>query len=195
MASARHKLPAVMTVEEFIAWPGDGKGGRYQLVDGEVRAMSPATTTHGRIQSNLARIIGNHLHGSRCAVMTEPAVAVRVRSSINLRVPDLGVTCAPDRPGEVALTDPLLLIEILSPGNSKDTWENVWAYTTIPSVQEIVIVHAASIRAELLRRLPDKSWPEKPDDLGAGDTLKLDSIGLDVALSEAYAKTYLADGT
>ena len=37
MTSARQKIPSVMTADEFIAWPGDGVGGRYQLVDGELR--------------------------------------------------------------------------------------------------------------------------------------------------------------
>jgi hypothetical protein len=34
---------------------------------------------------------------------------------------------------ESALTDPVLLIEILSPSNQAETWANVWAYATIPS--------------------------------------------------------------
>ena len=41
------------------------------------------------------------------------------------------------------MADPILLIELLSPGNAKDTRDNVWAYTTISSVREIVIVHTA----------------------------------------------------
>jgi len=33
-----------MTLDEFIIWTG-GDGGRWQLVDGEPRAMSPAAAT------------------------------------------------------------------------------------------------------------------------------------------------------
>lgn len=117
MPRLARSVPQSMTVDEFIAWPGDGQGGRYQLVDGEVRAMSPATATHGTIQGNLARLVGNYLEGvaNRCRIVTEPAVEVRLRARNNLRVPDLGVSCAPDHPGEVALADPILLIEMLSP--------------------------------------------------------------------------------
>ena len=39
--------PSRMTVAEFLDWPGDGSGRRYELVDGEPRAEAPASTIHG----------------------------------------------------------------------------------------------------------------------------------------------------
>jgi Uma2 family endonuclease len=116
MPNTLRKPPPSMTVADFLAWPGDGTGRKFQLVDGEVRAMSPSSTTHGRIQSSLARLIGNNLsaRGSPCDVITEPGVATRVHASTNVRVPDLGVTCTPDTAGERLIPDPVLLIEILS---------------------------------------------------------------------------------
>jgi hypothetical protein len=60
-----------------------------------------------------------------CAV-TEPAIAPRVRSRSNLRVPDLAVTGSPVESGQLALPDPLLIVEILSPTNEAETWDNVW---------------------------------------------------------------------
>ena len=50
----RRRLPHHMTVDEFIAWVGDG---RWQLVDGEPRAMAPANATHGIIQARLALLV------------------------------------------------------------------------------------------------------------------------------------------
>jgi Uma2 family endonuclease len=195
MSSARRKrapAPAPMTVDEFIAWD-DGRGGKYQLVDGEVRAMSPASTTHGRIQATISGLIRNHLDvpGGRCGVLTEPAVQTRIRARSNLRVPDLGVSCTPDAAGQIALPDPILLIEIMSPGNKKDTWDNVWAYTTIPSVREIAIIQSTRIEALLLCRQADGSWPADPELIGAEAALVLSSIGLSMPLASAYAKTYL----
>ncbi len=37
----RKPLP-YMTADDFLAWPGDGTGRAFQLVDGEVRPVSPA---------------------------------------------------------------------------------------------------------------------------------------------------------
>jgi Uma2 family endonuclease len=115
-----------------------------------------------------------------------------VRANVNMRVPDLGVTCTPDAPGQQTLPDPIVLIEILSPGNASDTWDNVWSYTTIPSVREIAVVHSTRVLVELLRRGADGSWPAEPEEIGPGDTLRFDSVGFACALADVYAQTHLA---
>jgi Uma2 family endonuclease len=80
-----------MTVEEFLDWPGDGSRQKFELVDGELRAMAPANISHGIIQANLAGILRSHLIGSRCYVVV--GVIPRLRSEANMRVPDLAVSC------------------------------------------------------------------------------------------------------
>jgi Uma2 family endonuclease len=194
MHNALRKLPQNMTVAEFLDWPGDGSGRTFQLVDGELRAMSPGSATHGTIQANLCGLVRNALVASDSGlrVVTEPGVNTRIRSHINMRVPDLGVTRTADAPGQQALPDPIALIEVLSPGNAADTWDNVWAYTTIPSVREIVVVHSTRVLAEVLRRGADGHWPEEPEEIGADDALRLESIGVKFALREVYAQTHLA---
>jgi Uma2 family endonuclease len=156
--------------------------------------MSPGSATHGTIQANLCRLIGNALvsSGPSCRIVTEPGVNTRIRSHINMRVPDLGVTRTADAAGQQALPDPIALIEVLSPGNAADTWDNVWAYTTIPSVREIAVVHSTRVLAEVLRRGADGHWPAEPEEIGAGDMLRLESIGVTFPLREAYAQTHLA---
>lgn len=190
MTAARQLPPARMTTAEFIAWPHE----RYQLVDGEPRAMAPASAVHGRIQARLARRIDEHLDatGNPCRVFTEPAIVPHVRADTNLRVPELAVTCTRIESGQVALPDPVLLVEILSPGNEVDTRANVWAYATIPSVREIVVLSSWQVAAELLRRSSGGDWPTAPTSLGWDDTLQLDSIGLSCRLADLYEGTPLA---
>ena len=101
--------------------------------------------------------------------------------------------CADDAPGQDALPDPIALIEILSPGNTQDTWDNVWAYTTIPSVREIALVHSTRVLAVLLRRGVDGHWPAVPVEIGNGDTLRLESIGFACPLRDAHAQTHLRE--
>jgi hypothetical protein len=43
--------------------------------------------------------------------------------------------------------DPVPLIEIQSPGNQAQTWSNVWAYTSITSVMEILVLHSMRVTA------------------------------------------------
>ena len=95
-------------------------------------------------------------------------------------------------PGQQILPDPILLIEILSPGNASDTWDNVWSYTTIPSVREIVVVHSTRLFAELLRRQADGNWPAEPLEIGPDGALRLESIGFACPLIDVYAQTHLA---
>ena len=194
MPSAREKIPEPMTVADFLAWSGDQSGRKYQLVDGELTAMSPGSATHGTIQMTLGRLIGNSLveRTSQCRVVSEPPVATRIRANVNLRVPDLGVTCVPDAPGQQTLPDPIVLIEVLSPGNASDTWDNVWSYTTIPSVREIVVVHSTRILAEVLRRDAEGNWPAEPEEVGPEGELRLESVGFSCAMTAVYAQTHLA---
>jgi Uma2 family endonuclease len=111
-----------------------------------------------------------------------------------MRVPDLAVTCSPSLPGDHALRDPVLLIEILSPSNRAETWTNVWSYTTIPSVREILVLHSTSIGADLLRRGSDGTWPERPQAIEQDD-LTLDSIGYTGPIAVFYRSTWLNEAT
>jgi Uma2 family endonuclease len=183
-----------MTVAEFLDWPGDGSGRRFQLVDGELRPMSPGSPTHGTVQSTLNALVFHHLaaSGGPCRVVTDPGVITARHPQINMRVTDLGITCTPDAPDHRALPDPVVLVEILSPSNATDTWDNVWAYTTVPSVREVVVVHSTRVKAELLRRGADGGWPVQPDEIGADGTLRLESIDFACPLRAAYVQTHLA---
>ena len=72
------------------------------------------------------------------------------------------------------MQDPVVLIEILSPSNARETRANVWAYTSIPSVAEIVLIRSTSIAAEVLRRQSDGSWPGEPQYIDAEGELVLE---------------------
>ena len=87
--------------------------------------------------------------------------------------------------------DPILLIEILSPSNEAQTRANIWAYTTIPSVREILAIHSTRIEAELLRRSTDGSWPEEPDIVTGTDILSLTTIEFSINLAMFYRTTAL----
>lgn len=182
---------AHMTVTEFLAWPADPTGRTWQLIDGEPVAMAPASQTHGAIQSEVAALLRNHLNaqGGRHRVITAPGLVPPVRTDWNVRVPDLAVTCSPDDPTARLLADPVLIVEILSPSNEGETWANVWAYTTIPSVREILVLRSLERGGELLRRGADGIWPQRGIAVGPDDTVTLDSIAGSFALAAFYATT------
>lgn len=194
MVATARKLPELMTVAEFLTWPGDGTGRIYELVDGELRAQDPASDAHGTIDGNLIAIVHRHLreHRPHCRVVGQAGIAPRLRANWNYRVPEFAVTCAPNRADVHMTPEPVLLVEVLSPSNRRETWSNVPLYASVPSVQEILLVDSEEIGAELLRRGEDGNWPSDPGKIGPSETIRLQSIALDIPMAEVYAGTHLA---
>lgn len=190
--SALPKVSHAMTVEEFLLWE-EPSPGRWQLVDGEPVGMAPASRTHGAIQAELSRMIANGLaeRGMPCSVIVAPGIVPHVRSKTNVRIPDLGVVCGGYQTEQAVLTEPVLLIEILSPSNESQPRANVWSYTTIPSVKEIALFPTASMGAELWRRGADGNWPTEPETIEAG-AVRFESIGVEFPLTAAYRTTLLS---
>lgn len=175
-----------LTVERFLDWCQDD-GQRWQLIDGEPAAMPLCPIVHGLLHAEASARLANHLlaRGSLGVAVAFPGVVPHVRAERNLRIADIGVTFAPAEPDAIAIPAPVLLVEILSPGNARDSWANVWAYTTIPSVQEILVLHTKEIRAELLRRQPDGIWPANTLEITEGE-LVLDSLGFAAPVAALY---------
>ena len=187
--SASAKLEDGMSIADFMSWePGDGL--KYQLVDGVTVAMAPAGRTHAAIQGQTVYALSAHFNdnGSLCSVLPEAGVTLTAGTRENVRIPDLLVTCTP--PGEIEerlISDPRVTIEILSPSNAVKTWTNVWAYTTIESVLEILVLQTDAITGHLLRRAADRSWPLTP--MRVGEQLELQSIGFSTPLAFLYRTT------
>jgi Uma2 family endonuclease len=100
-------------------------------------------------------------------------------------VADLAVTCSPYRRGEQLVKDPVLIVEILSPGTERhDRRIKVPVYRTIKSVREILLIDAESVYAEILRREGDRWITELVQ--GRDATLRLSSVDLQIAMAELY---------
>ena len=188
------RLDPPMTVEEFQDWvPEPGlEGWRWQLIDGTPVGMAPTSNAHGAIQSRASTIIDMHLQQlGRCIVLTTPGVIPKKRSKINQLVPDLGISCADQPMTDNTIREPILLVEILSPSNEGITRGNVYAYQTIPSVQEILVLNSRTIAGTLHRRDGQGEWPDDPDELDAQGRVDLRCIDLKVALAAFYGSSGL----
>ena len=194
MVILQPRMSPLMTVADFVDWPGDGPNTRYELVDGVLRTIPLTSDTHNHIAGNLMDLMASQLKLTRPGWrgVARPGIQPNLRAIWNFRVPDFCVACGPSRPGQFVTQDPILIAEVLSPGNSQDTYENVRAYATLSSVKEILVVYSTSMKAELLRRDASGAWPANPDMIEAGSTIALETIGGTIALAECYAGTYLA---
>jgi Uma2 family endonuclease len=193
-AALRQPVLGRMTADEFMAWPGDGSGRPCQLVGGELVAMAPPSEAHARIHGRIAAVLGSHLERERpeCSLAIGPGVAPPLWTAYNVRIPDIAVTCTPHQPGRQHVESPVLVAQILSPSNERETRLNVWAFASIPSVCEILLVRSVEIGAELLRRGADGGWPEKPETISCEEVVELRTIGGLFPLARFYAGTALA---
>lgn len=186
----------LVSAEEFLSWPEDDNGVRWELVDGEPIAMAPPSARHAAIQGVLAGLLFNSLRAaeSPCRVLVGPGVQPREQRATNVRIPDIAIECAPPSDEQITPT-PTLVVEVLSPGNERKTRRNVWVYKTLPSVREILLLYGWRCEGELLRRRPDSTWPDFPEPLGPTSVLTLETAHLSVPFREAYATSGLLEAT
>jgi Uma2 family endonuclease len=182
-----------MTLAEFLRWE-DGTDTRYELLDGMAVAMAPPAIAHGMLALRLgARIDAALRSRPPCFGQSEAGIARPDRND-TCYIADLAVTCTPPERGQQLLRDPLLIVEILSPGTALyDRQTKVSDYRRIASVEEILLIDSTSIFAEVLRREGNRWITEIVR--GPQATLALASIGLAAAMSDLYEGIDLPDPT
>ena len=180
-----------MTLAEFLRWE-DGTDTRYELLAGFPVAMAPPAVAHGILALRLGSRIDAALRSRPpCFGQSEAGIARPDRND-TCYVADLAVTCTPPERGQQLVQDPVLIVEVLSPGTAMyDRQTKVSDYRRIPSVQEILLIDSASIFAEVLRREGDRWITEIVR--GPQATLSLASIGLTATMSDLYEGIDLAD--
>ncbi len=195
MNTVSHKSPPPrMTVEEFFAWDGGGHGRKAANLSmawcvpwrRQVHAL-PSSRAIWSLRFIITCVVVAALAGSPLRRRIRPAIGNR---SSNTRAPDVAVTCAPPSASKT-FDDPVLIIEVLSPGNVEETWESIRALAPLPTLTEIVVVGSEAVGIEIYRKDSRGAWSETPEELTDG-VIHLASIGLDLAVAEIYRGTHLA---
>ena len=181
-----------LTPEEYLTIERKAEY-KSEYSDGIMYAMSGASREHNRITVNLVRTVGNQLRGSSC----EPFSAdMRVRIPFPRRYvyPDLVVACgdAEFEDDELdVLLNPVLIVEVLSPSTEGyDRGAKLAWYRCIESLREYVLVSQDSPHVERYVKR-DEGWVLTDTD-GLEATVRLESIGCELALSEIYDRVTFA---
>jgi len=126
---------------DYLQWTFED---RLEIIKGKIFKMSPAPSpVHQRISMEISRELSNYLKGKSCEVFSAPFdVRLPHRGKKNREIttvvqPDLCVICDPtkvDRRG--CLGAPDIIIEILSPGNSKKELKNKYEVYEESGVKE-----------------------------------------------------------
>jgi len=115
------------SADELFTMADDGR--RYELVEGELRLMSPAGGRHGRIALRLARRLGNYVeqHDLGETFAAETGFLLK-QGPDTVRAPDVAFVShsrlrgLADHPGYLPLA-PDLVAEVVSPGDSSSDVE------------------------------------------------------------------------
>jgi Uma2 family endonuclease len=161
---------------------------KHEYVAGHVYAMSGASRAHNFISGNLYAKLLVHLP-SHCAVFIE-SMKVKIETADAFYYPDVVVGCESQDNNPYYLTQPKIIIEVLSPSTAQiDKREKLLSYKNIESLQEYMIIAQDKCEIMLYQRLDAKNWNlavfEK------NDKFVLKSINLEIAISDIYAKTEL----
>jgi Uma2 family endonuclease len=173
-----------MSLDEFLRWD-DGTDTRYELIGGFPVAMAPPSEAHSRLTVNVVTRIDGALSERRpCRALVEVGVA-RADRADTFYVADIAATCAPAELGRQAIKDPFLIVEILSPSTERhDRRLKLPAYRQIATMEEIVLIAADGIYAELHRRTGDQWITEILR--GGAAILSLHSVPAEIRLGELY---------
>lgn len=134
-----------MSVEEYLEYE-HSQETRHELVDGYLYGMVGASERHERLAGNLFAALSVHLRGTRCrAYKSDLKIAV----GDDYYYPDIFVACGEVAPESYSRTDPVVIIEVLSPSTQRnDRGDKRLAYETIPTLETYVLVWQDRMRVE-----------------------------------------------
>lgn len=165
---------------------------RYEYHDGEVFAMAGGDPKHGIIASNILGMLHNALLSKDCTVCNSD-VKFYISSANKSLYPDVSVVCGTAERSKQdirALTNPILLIEVLSGSTvAYDKGAKFRYYSELPSLREYVLVEQDAWVVEIrYRDSPDERWQMEWFS-GKNAEVILRSINVTLPIAELYRRT------
>ena len=143
--------------------------------------MTGGSAAHVTIALNLAMALRHALRGTGCRPFGSD---MKVIANDTARYPDLSVTCRPLGDRDDNVSEPVLVIEVVSLSTERDErGRKKFDYFATPSIQQYAIIEQDIRRVDLYTRSGDR-WT---DEIVEGDAiLELSSIGVEISLDAVY---------
>lgn len=177
----------LMTAEELLSMRDDGF--RYELVEGELRRMSPAGHNHGRIAMRLAIPLGKFIADNNLGAVYAAETGFKLKTDPDtVRAPDVSFI-RQERVEEIGETEgywpgaPDLAVEVNSPGDRVgEVEEKVQEWLNAGA--RLVWVVSPKLRAiTVYRSLTDISTLTEKDTLDGGEVVP----GFQFPVAELFA--------
>jgi Uma2 family endonuclease len=183
--------PLRMTEAEYLAFE-DSSEIKHEWRAGRVYAMTGASVRHNTIIASIILHLGNQLMDRDCTINAADT-RVHIASNGTYRYPDVTVFC-----GEPALlagradtiTNPILLIEVISPGSAlRDYNEKLEEHTQIASLDAYVLVSQDEPKVAVFRRHETDRWLyEYATGLDAAIGVPVAGTELHLVLAQVYRR-------
>ena len=175
-----------MTADEFLSWD-DGSDTRYELVDGQIVAIAPATDAHGTIAMNAGVEIGERLRSREpCRAVVEAGIRLDARNPFKA---DVAATCAEPQ-GRLYVDEPFLVVEVISESSERDDLGlKVKRYAELPTIREIWLIDSRERWVQIWRRSQDCWIVTLP--LRGGSGFANDALGATIGLDALYRNSGL----
>lgn len=167
-----------LSVEDYLIGE-DGAEVRHEYIAGQVYAMTGSSDRHGLIAGNLFARLHQLTRGGPCQLFAnDMKVRLLIDGEDIFYYPDLLLACDPDDRATYYRSHPCLLVEVLSPSTARlDRREKFWAYKTLPSLQEYLLISQDERRVQCHRRSND--W--QPEVMTSG-AVQLDCVNAAIDL-------------
>jgi len=180
-----------MTEQEYLDFEMKSPE-RHEYVAGEVFAMVGASRAHNQISGNVYTLLRSLARKKGCEAFINE-LKVRIRPARAYYYPDVVVTCTQNDSDPYVISQPVLIVEVLSPSTEAiDRREKLLAYRQIESLKEYLIVAQDRVWAAVYRR--DEAggwWQDVIEDPEA--EFELETVGLGITLSQVYEGVRLCE--
>lgn len=171
------------TYEEYLAYERDS-ALKHEYEDGEIFAMAGGSRRHNALASRVSAALEAARRPGCVAFQSDQRI--RVLATSKATYPDASLVCGPIEgdpadPSGATITNPLLIVEVLSASTEEEDRGNKWQhYQLIPSLMEYVLVSQTHPRVECYRRLPSGTWEYR--DAVAGEVTLVSGATLDLGI-------------
>ncbi len=174
-----------LSFEEYLAGERD-VDIRSEYVDGEIYAMAGASETHNTIAGSFFANIELNLKDGCRVWQSDMKVVGKTRDNKPFSYyPDIMAACGENTDDPYYRTNPVLIVEVLSGSTQRiDLKEKFDNYTQIPSLIEYVVVSQETPYLRVFRRRTN--W--QLESHYAEDTLRLESVGLEIPVTRIYRR-------
>jgi Uma2 family endonuclease len=170
---------------------------RHEYHDGIVVEMAYASDNHELIVANLVRLLGNCVLGTNCLVYPSNRM-IYVPECNKVFYADASIFCEKRETYQysqnmVALLNPSVLIEVLSPSTERDDKDKKWrCYKKIKSLKQYVLIAQDEMYIKSLHKTDNEDeWLQIERD-SKNEKIKIGDC--EIALKDLYLNTELPSG-